>query len=178
MLDPTRDSKITGKRGELIRSSLLHEPLLLTSPVWATLITNEKYLPGLLTLAYSLQRSGTKYPLVALHIESTPTSTLAELDARHIPRRLVPRLMPCGGQSFTNEARFADTWTKLAAFAQVEFDRVVLLDSDMLVRRNLDELMSLELDAPGMNGEGNRVFAACHACVCNPLKRMYYPMDW
>jgi len=50
---------------------------------------------------------------------------------------------------------------------------VVQLDSDMMLRRNMDELMDLALDV-----EGDRVFAASHACVCNPLKKAHYPKDW
>lgn len=55
---------------------------------------------------------------------------------------------------------------------------MVQLDSDMLVLKNMDELMDLELDSPDMEGKGNRVFAAGHACVCNPLKKPHYPTDW
>ena len=52
------------------------------------------------------------------------------------------------------------------------------LDSDMLVLQNMDELMEMELDPPSMAGKGKRVFAAGHACVCNPLKKPHYPNDW
>ncbi len=55
---------------------------------------------------------------------------------------------------------------------------MVLLDSDMLVLKNMDELMDLELDAKELQGNGERVFAAAHACVCNPLKRGHYPHNW
>jgi hypothetical protein len=48
----------------------------------------------------------------------------------------------------------------------------------MLVVQNMDELMELELDPPALKGKGNRVFAASHACVCNPLKKLHYPKEW
>lgn len=48
----------------------------------------------------------------------------------------------------------------------------------MLVLQNMDELMEMELDAPSMAGKGTKVFAASHACVCNPLKKPHYPKDW
>lgn len=72
--------------------------------------------------------------------------------------------------------RFYDCWSKLTPFSLVEYERVVQLDSDMLVRRNMDELMDIELDVP--EEEGRRVFAASHACVCNPLHKVHYPKDW
>lgn len=40
----------------------------------------------------------------------------------------------------------------------------------MVVRRNMDELM--ELDLP------DDWIAACHACACNPRKLPHYPKDW
>lgn len=53
----------------------------------------------------------------------------------------------------------------------------------MLVLKNMDELMTLELDPPSVSANGDintskRVFAAGHACVCNPLKKPHYPKDW
>lgn len=55
---------------------------------------------------------------------------------------------------------------------------MVQLDSDMLVLQNMDELMDLDLDSPALEGKGERVFAAGHACVCNPLKKPHYPKNW
>lgn len=146
--------------------------------VWATLITNTNYLPGLFTLEYSLRKAGSKYPLVVLYTDSFPPEGHAAVNARGLPKQRVPHLLPTLPKEYANDPRFYDTWTKLTAFSLVEYERVVLLDSDMLVRQNMDELMDLELDAPELGGRGNRVFAASHACVCNPLKKPHYPKDW
>lgn len=100
------------------------------------------------------------------------------MDARNIPRHRVPLIRPTCGKTYKADARFNDTWTKLVAFSLVEYERVVLLDSDMVVLRNMDELMDLELDAPDLNGDGALVFAAAHACACNPLKKPHYPTEW
>jgi len=66
----------------------------------------------------------------------------------------------------------------MTPFSLIEYERVVQLDSDMLILKNMDELMDLALDPPEMEGKGKRVFAASHACVCNPLKKPHYPRDW
>lgn len=146
--------------------------------VWTTLITNNAYLPGLLTLEYSLRKTNSKYPLLVLYTDSFPADGHAALDARGIMKRQVSYLAPSVRKGYTNDPRFNDCWSKLTQFSLVEYERVVQLDSDMVVLQNMDELMDIELDPPAMGGNGNRVFATSHACVCNPLKKPHYPEYW
>lgn len=133
---------------------------------------------GLLTLEYSLRKVGSIYPLVVLYTDSFPDEGHKALDQRGIIKRHVPYLLPSIHKDFCNDVRFYDCWTKLTPFSLVEFDLVVQLDSDMVVLQNMDELMEIDLDPPEMAGKGNRVFAASHACVCNPLHKPHYPKDW
>lgn len=149
-----------------------------SSKVWTTLITNTAYLSGLLTLDYSLKSVGSKYPLVALYTDTFPQEGHAALDARKIPKKRIQYLLPTVEKDYSNDPRFHDCWSKLTPYSLVEYDRVVQLDSDMFVLKNMDELMDLELDSPELEGKGNRVFAASHACVCNPLQKKHYPKDW
>jgi alpha-N-acetylglucosamine transferase len=51
-----------------------------------------------------------------------------------------------------------------------QFDRIAVLDGDMLVMKNMDELMNIPIPDEGL--------AACHACVCNPRRLDYYPQTW
>lgn len=150
----------------------------LTFAVWTTLITNTAYLSALLTLDYSLKKNHSRYPLVALYTDTFPTEGHAALDRRSIPKKHIPYLLPSESKDFSNDPRFYDCWSKLTPFSLVEYDRVVQLDSDMLALQNMDELMELELDPPSLEGKGNRVFAASHACVCNPLGKPHYPKEW
>ena len=146
--------------------------------VWTTLITNTKYLSGLLTLDYSLKKAGSKYPLVALYTDTFPDEGHHALRARNIPAREIPYLLPSVPKEYAQDPRFYDCWSKLAPFSLTEYDRVVQLDSDMLVLQNMDELMEIELDGRELNGDGQRVFAASHACACNPLRKSHYPEYW
>ncbi|KAA8652682.1 uncharacterized protein ATNIH1004_001587 [Aspergillus tanneri] len=132
----------------------------------------------LLGLDYSLKKVGSKYPLVVLYTDSFPADGHAAIDARGILKQHVPYLLPSVSKDFTNDVRFYDCWSKLTPFSLIEYERVVQLDSDMLVLQNMDELMDIDLDPPDMAGTGNRVFAASHACVCNPLHKQHYPKDW
>lgn len=149
-----------------------------SNKVWTTLITNTAYLSGLLNLDYSLKAVGSAYPLVALYTDAFPPEGHAALDARSIPKKRVPYLLPKTPKAFVNDPRFYDCWSKLTPFGLIEYDRVVQLDSDMLCLQNMDELMDIPLDSSEMGGKGPRVFAASHACVCNPLKKPHYPKDW
>lgn len=151
---------------------------LLTRSVWTTLITNTAYLAGLLTLEHSLRKVHSRYPLVALYTDAFPAEGHAALDRRGIAKQHVAYLLPTKHKDYSQDPRFYDCWSKLTPFSLTAYERVVQLDSDMLVFRNMDELMEMELDAPAMKGEGKRVFAASHACACNPLQKAHYPKEW
>lgn len=169
----------TNSASSAVSSANPHPERVVSSPkVWTTLITNTAYLSGLLTLDASLKFSGSQYPLIALYTDSFPASGLAALDRRKIPHKKIPYLMPSTHKDFTHDPRFYDCWSKLTPFSLVEYERVVQLDSDMLVLQNMDELMEIPLDAPEKAGKGDRVFAASHACLCNPLGKEHYPKDW
>ncbi|QRV83047.1 glycosyltransferase family 8 protein [Ceratobasidium sp. AG-Ba] len=68
------------------------------------------------------------------------------------------------------EARFVDSWAKLRVFGLNEYERVVLIDSDMLCLKNMDELFDLPLE--------DQWIAASHACTCNPMRIPHYPSYW
>lgn len=164
----------------LLASPLLQHPAdnVGSKTVWTVLLTNTSYLPGLLTLDHSLKLVGSTYPLLVLYPPHLPAKAHHALDARRIHKIQVPYLLPSISVDYSNDPRFYDCWSKLTPFSLTRFDRVVQLDADMLVRRNMDELMDLELDPPESGGTGGRVFAAGHACACNPLKKPHYPADW
>jgi len=175
MAESTRvtDSKrgITALQNIIGRTKLIYA-------VWTTLITNTKYLSGLITLDYSLKKHKSAYPLVALYTDAFPPEGHAALEARGIPKQRIEYLLPSKGKDYSADPRFYDCWSKLTPFNLTEYDRVVQLDSDMLIMQNMDELMEMELDGPELEGKGKKVFAAGHACVCNPLKKPHYPKDW
>ena len=138
---------------------------------WVTLLTQPNYVAGVRTLRASLENSGSAYPLVVLVTQ--------QIDARHRQLLiedgcLLKSVKPLSPERNLKKhyaiARFAEVWTKLAAWRLNEFERVVFLDADMLVTKNMDELFSLSLPAGGI--------AACHACRCNPNRIASYPESW
>lgn len=155
------------------------------------------YLPGLLTLYHSLNHpsadqsitnepqpspstsptQGTKYPFVAFYTSTFPAEGLKILQNRNIASQWVPSVTPASTRNYTKDPRFAETWNKLVVFSLEQYERIILLDGDILVRRNMDSLMELPLDDE-TDAEGSRVFAAAHACACNPMKKAHYPANW
>ncbi|NIZ93606.1 glycosyltransferase family 8 protein [Kineococcus rubinsiae] len=138
---------------------------------WATLLTQPDYLVGVRVLHASLRRTGTPHPLVVMVTpEVDATSRQVLLDDGCLVREVPPLRPDSHLEANYANARFAEVWTKLASWSLVEFERLVVLDADMLVVAAMDELFSLELPAGGV--------AACHACRCNPNRIASYPASW
>ena len=138
---------------------------------WVTLLTKPSYVVGVRALRASLEKSDTAYPLVVMvtdGVDDHSRRLLTEDGCRLID---VEPLRPSSSTEdrYAN-ARFAEVWTKLQAWRLTEFERVVFLDADMLVRQNIDELFSLDLAAG--------TIAATHACRCNPNQIASYPASW
>ncbi|CZT43137.1 related to galactinol synthase [Rhynchosporium secalis] len=141
---------------------------------WVTLLTRTSYIPGVVLLAHSLQKHMSKYPLLILYTPSLPNECLPALrrEASLTNAVLKPTepLIPKEQRNLI-AARFEDTWTKLRIFELFEYERLVFLDADMLVFRNMDELFDIAL--PGRDW-----IAANHCCVCNLDKDEWAPKDW
>ncbi|KAN0060935.1 hypothetical protein ACQY0O_006669 [Thecaphora frezii] len=152
-------------------------PSAIFSACWATLMTSEHLLPGLVVFADSLLRvHASRYPLVVMVTPNLSARALAILARIRnvVVRPVEPIYPPTKGTHLATE-RFHEVWTKLRAWQLEEYDRVVLVDSDMLVRRNMDEL----LQHPDVFGSEDRdVIASALACTCNPAKVPTYPKEW
>ncbi|KAG9295015.1 hypothetical protein G9A89_017809 [Geosiphon pyriformis] len=139
--------------------------------VWATLLTKEnKYVKGAQVLAYSLLKVKSKYPLVILHTDALSQTTLNEFRKLGCLTREIKFINPPPSTKKELNEYYRETWTKLRVWEMEEYQRIVLLDADMLVIQNMDELIELPLK--------NDWLAASSACTCNPLKVSNYPKDW
>lgn len=139
---------------------------------WATLVTRPSYIPGVVILAYTLRKHGSKLPLVALVTEGVTQDCIDILTAEDpllIVKR-VDRLIPRQKVSIIAE-RFADTWTKLRVFELVEYDKLIFLDADIMIMGEMDSMFDVKL--PGRDWLG-----ATHACVCNIDDDPWAPLEW
>ncbi|KAL1302290.1 hypothetical protein AAFC00_002708 [Neodothiora populina] len=146
---------------------------------YCTLITRPSYLAGVIILAYTLQQSGSRYPLIVLYTDtlSRPALDALRLEApkSNLILHRVSALLPRENVHVHLIAeRFADTWTKLRVFQLHElgqWQKLCYLDADMIIKKNMDHVFTKQLPADDW-------IAANHACVCNLDKDPWAPEDW
>jgi len=102
----------------------------------------EGYVAGVLTLQHSLRKAGCTRPLVVMHISDVPEPELEFLRSAGVALKLVPSLPNpnCKGSKGRPCQRGRDNYSKLAAFNMTEYQTLIYLDSDTLVRAAIDEL--------------------------------------
>ncbi|KIK71602.1 glycosyltransferase family 8 protein [Collybiopsis luxurians FD-317 M1] len=140
---------------------------------FVTLLTKKTYLPGVLVLWHGLKSVESKYPLVVMvtpYLQHEARTVLAKCG---IETYAIDGLMPDSSRHTgvaDHDERLREAWTKLRVFELIDFERVVLVDADMVIRRNMDELLEIPLALDEI--------AAAHVCACNPMKLAHYPADW
>ncbi|WP_349365414.1 MAG: glycosyltransferase [Nitratireductor rhodophyticola] len=125
---------------------------------YVTLVTNEDYAMGALALVRSLRLTQTDADLVVMHTGGAPAHALkplAALGARLVPAELLPtsdafnerhqRARLHANAPFTkgNKPSFhtpLDNFAKLRLWQLTEYERVVFIDADAVVVRNIDRL--------------------------------------
>jgi glycogenin glucosyltransferase len=108
---------------------------------YATALCNgDGYAPGVEALGRSLTASGTHEPMVLMATADVTQPTRDKLAAQGWQiHDIAPIENPTAREDLLFP-RFAGTFVKLRAWELTEFDRVVLLDADTIVLRNVDEL--------------------------------------
>lgn len=125
---------------------------------WVTLLTKQTYLPGLIILNGSLKKVKSQFPLVVLYTSSLEQAAIDFMQKFDIAHHFIEYIYPPKGISHIAE-RFVDTWTKLRICEMDAYERVVMIDNDMIVLQNMDELFYMQMD--------KNTIAANHGCICN-----------
>ncbi|KAI1084029.1 glycosyltransferase family 8 protein [Whalleya microplaca] len=136
--------------------------------IWTTLLTNRGYFGGLLVLHHSLRKQKSRYQLKVMVTRSVEEDKeyMEAFEAAGIPTIVVDKIEPTPRDGKVNKG----TWEKLAPWSFTEYERVVLLDSDQVILKNIDDMMTVDIP------EG--WIASTHACTCNPRKLPHYSKDW
>lgn len=107
---------------------------------FVTLLSTANYLPGVLALRESLRRTGTTYPLlVALSCDAPKEveDVLRRLNFsvfRFTERLKIPEI-----HRHTN-GHWGNTFDKIQLFGLIAYEKLVYVDSDMMVLQNIDSL--------------------------------------
>jgi glycogenin len=113
---------------------------------FVTMLCNgDSYVPGGEVLGKSLAASGSKVPRVAMVTADISPAARVRLAAQGWELRDTARLANPTPKALQSFPRFSVVYTKLRAWELTDFDRVVMLDADTLVLRNVDDLF----DRPG-----------------------------
>jgi glycogenin glucosyltransferase len=113
---------------------------------YVSLLSTDAYLPGVLVLHRSLQRTGTPHPFLLLITPGITARARAVLAGAGIVCRTIERPVAVAS-GVSRRARWDATYAKIHLFDLVDFDKIVFLDADMLVTRSLDHLF----DRPHMS---------------------------
>lgn len=113
---------------------------------YITLLSTENYTPGVVALHRSLCAVKAKYPFYCVLSVDVDEKTQWDLEKKGIPcirlkraavaHEVVPK---CAGMEHWNY-----TFDKLLVWELTQFEKLVFLDSDMLVLHNVDELFERE----------------------------------
>lgn len=129
---------------------------------YITVLTTNEYLDGVLALYQSLKDVGSKYPLVvgitgniypfARELLTKLKIEIVELEDFSFSEQTIKKLKAFG------TPHWAYTAAKLQVFGLCQFEKLVFLDSDMLVLKNIDHLfekphMTAAIDSPMLYSE-------------------------
>lgn len=113
---------------------------------YVTLLSSIDYLEGVIALNKSLSRVKAKYPLYCVLSKDVDLSIIEILSDKNINYILLDEKVYCGEVSSNTKRETWDfsnwnfTFDKLCIWGLTQFEKIVFLDSDMIVVRNIDHL--------------------------------------
>ncbi len=108
---------------------------------YITVLTNFKYLQGVLVLNDCLKKNKSKYPFWVIIPENCDANIIHSLTERKIQFIKMPNIMSEEIKSEKNAIWYwSETLFKLNIFRLTQFEKVVFLDADMIILKNIDEL--------------------------------------
>jgi len=112
------------------------------------LMIDDSYLPGVLTLGFSVRRMGSNIDLIAMCTPDISEDAVKEIKKIYTKVVIVNYIIPLHGIIKTGLVKkyphYGKTFTKLNMLNLTEYDKVLFLDADSLVLRNFDSVFSLD----------------------------------
>lgn len=145
------------------------------SCAFATILTNDAFCTGVLTMHYSLRLTNASFPLLCLVTEKVSCACkdlIAHAGMVLMEVETIPN--PNAG----HKQHFEDVYSKLHVFGLEGFSKVVFLDADMLVLRNIDHLFAYpslsaapEINPPALFNSGLMVLSPSPSLLRLLLRR-------
>lgn len=111
---------------------------------YITLLNGDNYLKGVLCLNESLKRVNAKYPLTVAVTQDVSEESKRILNNNNIKTIEIKKMnVPECIKEKNSKGMFShwtNTFDKLQIFEMIQFEKIVFLDSDMYVRKNIDNL--------------------------------------
>ena len=124
---------------------------------YVTLLSTDSYLMGVLLLAKSLREVDARYPLLAVCSNAVSEKTkriLKRYDMEYIVLEDAIKVDTTKYNVAPGYEHWNNTLDKLYVFSLTDYDKVIFMDSDMMVVRNIDHLF----DTPHMSAVVADVF--------------------
>jgi lipopolysaccharide biosynthesis glycosyltransferase len=109
----------------------------------AYLTGDNSYFLGAMTLGYSLRKTNTEADVILMVTEDVPQNQIKLLNDYFNVVHIKEINVPAELFKDYDYSRFKHVFTKLEALKFIEYDKIILIDIDMIVIRNIDELFNL-----------------------------------
>lgn len=127
---------------------------------YVTLLTNDSYAYGVILLAESMKKVNTKYPLLVFITEDVSQASIEILKQLKIRYELVDKIEIPEKMMAHNEkidkaisGVWKYCWTKFWVFDKTEFDKIIFLDADIMLLKNIDNLFQKPHMTSALDGE-------------------------
>lgn len=136
---------------------------------YVCVLSTDDYLQGVLILNENLKALNSKYKLLCIINENICLNAIKILDYFNIKHKFIPSI------SYTSNCynRWNYTFDKINVFSLTEYKKIIYLDSDLLILKNLDHLFNLDQqtmvsDKPFTKGYNSALM------VIKPSKKDYH----
>lgn len=126
---------------------------------YMTLLSDDSYIYGIILLQKSLQEVNTEYPLEVIVTPNVSKPVLNILEQLNLKYRIIEAIKVDSFIEYNSKvnAIFARTWaltfTKFKIFSFTEFDKIIFLDADIMVLKNIDHLFEKPHLTAALDGE-------------------------
>ena len=110
---------------------------------YISILSTDNYLKGLLVLFFSYKKTKSKYPFLVLLTPNISKKTKIILKKLHIPYEILLKDID-NPTDVSKKHRWFRTYSKLSVFNQTKYSKIVYLDADMLILRNIDGLFKYD----------------------------------